>query len=85
MSNFEITAYPNPFDGKILYLNSTSTLKNAVINIYDALGRLVYQTNRNEINSHTEIKIDSQLEPGAYYLEISSKNELNKRISIIVK
>lgn len=85
MSNFEITAYPNPFDGKILYLNSTSTLKNAVINIYDALGRLVYQTNYNEIYSHIELKIDTQLEPGAYYLEISSKNEFSKPISLIVK
>lgn len=84
-TNSEITAYPNPFDGKILYLNSTRTLKNAVINIYDALGRLVYQTNCAEINSHTELKINSQLEPGAYYLEISSKNEVNKRISLIVK
>ena len=84
-ANSEITTYPNPFDGKILYLNSTSNLENAVINIYDALGRLVQQTNYNEIYSHIELKIDTQLEPGAYYLEISSKNELNKRISIIVK
>ncbi|MDD4148669.1 MAG: T9SS type A sorting domain-containing protein [Bacteroidales bacterium] len=83
--NSQITAYPNPFDGKILYLNSSSTLENAVINIYDALGRLVYQTKCDEISSHTELKIDSQLEPGAYYLKISSENEVEKRISLIVK
>ncbi|MDD2636266.1 MAG: T9SS type A sorting domain-containing protein [Bacteroidales bacterium] len=83
--NSQITAYPNPFDGKILYLNSTSTLINSVINIYDALGRLVYQTKCDEINSHVELKIDTKLDPGAYYLEINSENEIKKRISVIVK
>ncbi|MDD2636524.1 MAG: T9SS type A sorting domain-containing protein [Bacteroidales bacterium] len=83
--NSQITAYPNPFDGKILYLNSTSTLINSVINIYDALGRLVYQTKCDEINSHVELKIDTKLDPGAYYLEINSENEASKRISLIVK
>ncbi|MDD2636265.1 MAG: hypothetical protein PHW82_12315 [Bacteroidales bacterium] len=58
LSNSQITAYPNPFDGKVLYLNSTSTLINSVINIYDALGRLAHQTKYEERNSHTELKID---------------------------
>ncbi len=85
IANSEITAYPNPFDGKVLYLNSTNTLEDAAISIYDALGRLVYQTKSAKINSHTELKIDTQIEPGAYYLEISSKNDVNKRLSLVVK
>ncbi len=68
-----VTVYPNPFNDKIYFLNSTSATISTV-NVFDIQGRLLISINDPGNSITTE-----QLLPGIYVMEIILQN--NSRIT----
>ena len=68
--------YPNPTDG-ISYLTLNCKLpSNAKVNIYSLDGRLISQSNKELSQGENNITLDvTNIEPGMYFVEITSKNE----------
>ncbi|MBN2778059.1 MAG: T9SS type A sorting domain-containing protein [Bacteroidales bacterium] len=83
--NADITVYPNPFNGEEVFINSSKIIKNAVVEIYDPAGRIVYKTELEQIRSDTQIRINNKLEPGAYILAVNTKNNFIQKFVIIAK
>jgi hypothetical protein len=83
--NAEISVYPNPFNGEVLFLNSSIIIENVIVEIYDPAGRIVYKTSLKQIDSDTPIKIHKKLEPGAYILKLYNQNNINKQFVVIAK
>ena len=69
----QILIYPNPAT-EFIQIDFTSTQKTILVNIFDAIGKLVIQTNVLNVNP---LKINvSALSKGKYYLQLSD-GELN--------
>ena len=64
--------YPNPNDG-LFTINSTQTFNNAVVEIYSALGQLVYSA----VHSGDKITINLNEQPtGIYILKVNNQQNL---------
>ena len=77
-NNNQISIYPNPAKN---YVNIENA-QNSSINIYNAIGVLVYTVNSK--NETTKIDVSS-FDAGIYFLEISNQNETVKQTITIVK
>ncbi|SDG15314.1 T9SS type A sorting domain-containing protein [Chitinophaga filiformis] len=64
-----VSLYPNPSNGGQFMILLPGSAKNAVVSIYDNLGRLVYTRNAQGGN---RIQINSQLKTGLYIVRIIS-------------
>ena len=72
--------YPNPIQtGNLITFNSLAVIEN--IEIYSALGRIVYSKNINGINT---IRLPDNFKSGLYFIVFkSSRNQIVKKIKII--
>ncbi len=77
-SAFEI--YPNPSNGFVSITNQD--LKNISLNVYDALGKLVYSTSINDGNGKKVLDL-SWLGNGVYSIVCQSQNYLSNKKLII--
>lgn len=76
--NYEsISIYPNPSSSGIFSIKGNKGLSQ--VNVYDAKGKLVYETSMSESSAEVDI---SSLATGIYLMKISN-NEFNKSIKII--
>jgi xyloglucan-specific exo-beta-1,4-glucanase len=65
-----ISLYPNPSNGGRFTILLPEISENAVVTIYDNLGRMVYKKNAQGANT---IQINSRLKAGFYIVKIKSK------------
>jgi len=77
-NNSKIKIYPNPAQNFVNIENA----QNSSINIYNAIGALVYTVNSK--NETTKIDVSS-FDAGIYFLEISNQKETVKQTITIVK
>jgi hypothetical protein len=79
-SNLNI--YPNPNSGSFTF--ELNGFKNDVtVKVYNALGKVVYQSEKLEVNGNLSQTIDLDAEAGVYYMHIEGKNILiNKKVVI---
>lgn len=78
-ANFaEVTAYPNPsvsgkFDVEISAVELNASITETTLEVYDVIGRKVFQTNINLLNTKAAITLDltSQAE-GIYFMSLSA-------------
>ncbi len=75
----DLTIYPNPADD-ILNIKLTDTFKNAVINIYNPLGQLVYSDAVLSKNFTIDI---SNFNIGVYILELKNAKKVIKSSFIV--
>ena len=61
----KVHVYPNPSDGKFMIENVTNYFR---LSVYDMTGRVVYQTDINEVNNQNII-LDNPV-PGAYMIQL---------------
>ena len=64
-----VSLYPNPSNGGRFMILLPGSIENAVVSIYDILGRMVYKKNAQGSNT---IQINSQLKAGVYLVRINS-------------
>jgi len=64
-----VTLYPNPSNGGRFTILLPGSAENAVVSIYDILGRMVYKMNAQGSN---RIQINAQLKTGPYMVQIKS-------------
>jgi xyloglucan-specific exo-beta-1,4-glucanase len=76
-----ISLYPNPSNGGRFTVLLPANSENAVVRVYDNLGRLLYKKNAQGGN---RIEIDSRLKAGLYTVTINS-NAINFTSKLIVK
>lgn len=69
MSEGAVSVYPNPTAGKFTILLPEIS-ENAVVKIYDNLGRMIYE---KVAKGGNKIEIDARLKAGLYHLRINSK------------
>jgi hypothetical protein len=76
--------YPNPSNGLFTLVVVGAENQNITVNIYDMMGKLVYQNTDNQSLMSYNMSLDLQhLPQGIYVAEISSaKNKLQERIVI---
>jgi hypothetical protein len=70
MNEEAISLYPNPANAGRFTILLPEIIDNAVIKIYDNLGRMVYEKIALGGN---RIEIDAQLKKGFYHVRINSK------------
>lgn len=71
-SDFSIQCFPNPFRSQIT-LQSDNTLQDVSISIYDASGKIVWESKSDDLN---KLQLDlSELQKGVYFLELQHKFE----------
>lgn len=80
---YNLTAYPNPFDGNNTNI-SYSLEQNGVgyLKIYDTFGRLVKDY---KLDNNRRTQIVSDLETGMYYVSLHINNENVSSIKLIKK
>lgn len=84
-SNTEhISIYPNPVQGKELFIQTNQTLKS--ISLYNTIGQLVLYNNHPIELNHGQYKIPltDQLAKGIYYIHLKVGDNLYKRKLIIL-
>lgn len=68
----KITLYPNPFNSELnINFTGTTTLKNACVDIYDILGKIVHSS--SDLKKENSI-ILNHLSPGIYLAMIKTNN-----------
>jgi hypothetical protein len=76
--NSSIVVYPNPTNGQLTIENGQLEIEN--IEIFDVLCRNVYSSTHPIVHSSTIIIDISHLPTGMYYLKISGKENVTKKI-----
>jgi alpha-tubulin suppressor-like RCC1 family protein len=80
----QISIIPNPNNGQFIIETHGLTGMNTLINLYDALGRQVYQASENFSNGITAKNIAvNNLPAGIYFITISDLNYTNRQKLII--
>jgi len=75
-----VSLYPNPSDGGRFMIILPGSGENAVVSIYDILGKRVYEKNAQGSNT---IQINSQLRTGVYMVRIkSSAGSFTKKLIV---
>jgi hypothetical protein len=80
--NDVFSVYPNPSDGILQLDTKNGTLPNAVI-VYDALGKLIIKTTKQQISTST--KIDLSTCASGQYLVVVQTSKKNYNIKITKK
>jgi hypothetical protein len=71
-----ISVYPNPFDGRNIYITGLCD-KEFAINIYDILGKSVYTTNiKLDGEVVVILDLDKQLPVGSYIIKLQSADQV---------
>lgn len=84
-TNNLITVYPNPTKN-ILNVFSTTSLNSVSFNIYNALGKIVKQSNFNEILQNSTIQINTTgLPKGVYTLQLQCSKGFLQTLKIILE
>ncbi|MDH3650553.1 MAG: T9SS type A sorting domain-containing protein, partial [Saprospiraceae bacterium] len=84
VDNLEIKAYPNPASRYINLEFDGLTDDNAVIQIFDALGRLIIQKKVGVVNGASiEIELADNVKDGMYYVRVKNNDQI-KAIPIVV-
>jgi len=89
-ANVNLTIYPNPTNSNINieYLNKNDFDQFCTVQIFNSIGKEVYESNRqfssNENALWTINKSEFNSNPGIYYIKVSSKNDVLYSGSIII-
>ncbi|RLD53466.1 MAG: hypothetical protein DRJ05_16420 [Bacteroidetes bacterium] len=77
-----LSIYPNPNTGSFTF--ELDGFNNEVtVTIYNALGKVVYQSDKLEVSGNYSKTIDLDAEAGVYYMHIEGENVLiNKKVII---
>ena len=79
----DFTLFPNPNTGSFEINFSSNSAKTNKINIYNSIGQIVYE--KIDISVSGNIKIDSNLNNGIYFLGIETENGVRYSKFIINK
>lgn len=78
-----MTAFPNPASEFVMLQIESEIDADAVVNVYDATGRLVMSQNAAVFQGGNMIKYDLDLEPGMYIVELGMGEEtITQQISV---
>ncbi|MEO8149937.1 MAG: M4 family metallopeptidase [Bacteroidia bacterium] len=71
-----ITVSPNPFtNGFVCRFNNADDETEGSLSIFDAMGKLVFKTEKQIVTGHNELNIDAaDLKPGLYHLSLNTKS-----------
>lgn len=85
-SDYNLEAYPNPFNPKVTIRYSISSSSNINIDIYNSLGQLIRNlyNGYNMAGKHEVIFDGSNLSSGIYYCKLATNNNLVKTIKIVL-
>ncbi|MCK4663835.1 MAG: T9SS type A sorting domain-containing protein [Bacteroidales bacterium] len=80
-NNFNI--FPNPNNGNFTISMKSEKDQNVIIKIYDHLGKLIKELNKNLNYGNNNFQITNKLDNGIYLLQLKTENEIfNKKILI---
>lgn len=76
------TIHPNPANNKI-FINSEIDLRNLKVQIFNTLGKIIFESNYSSISNSHELNISSL--PNGFYLVSLTQNEQTKVYKIIIQ
>ncbi|WP_375578323.1 T9SS type A sorting domain-containing protein [Marivirga tractuosa] len=82
-NNFQLSIYPNPANDHV-NISLSDNINDAEIQLINSSGAVLKTTNKNQLNSNTQIPI-GDLENGIYFITISNKNYNTKTFKILKK
>ena len=84
IKNGDFSIHPNPSNGKVLIKGSSThhISTNAMVQVYDATGKLAFSTSVNSGDIVTEIDL-THLESGTYMIQLSNGSFQHSRLMII--
>lgn len=85
-ADYNLEAYPNPFNPKVTIRYSIPSPSNINIDIYNSLGQLIRNiyNGYNLPGKHEVIFDGSNLSSGIYYCKLETNNNLVKTIKIVL-
>ncbi|MGJ3236012.1 T9SS type A sorting domain-containing protein [Marivirga sp.] len=82
-NDFHLSIYPNPANDHVNIIFKEK-INNAEIQLINSSGAVLKTSNKNQLNSLTQISI-GELENGIYFISISNKNYNTKTFKILKK
>lgn len=82
--NNQVLVSPNPGNGTFIISFNNAGFRSADIKLFDAIGRLVFRSDKNELSANNQIAIHpGSLASGVYLIQIDvSKNRLTKKLVV---